>query len=43
MTHTISQLIAYLIESFLVQRLASTFQKHNNGLVPLKTRNKAVV
>ena len=26
MTHSISQLIAYPIESFLVQRLASTFQ-----------------
>jgi len=43
MTHTMSQLIAYPIESFLVQRLASTFQKYNNGLVPLKMRNKAVV
>ena len=43
MTHTMSQLIAYPIESFLVQRLASTFQKYNNGLVLLKMRNKAVV
>ena len=33
----------WALTSFLVQRLASTFQKYNNGLVPLKMRNKAVV
>ena len=31
----------WALTSFLVQRLASTFQKYNNGLVPLKMKEQS--